>query len=60
LILWLKYFLTFLEYIDKTGGEGTAAFISKAIVVYCGKWVFFAYCDAEFDLRFSAEYHWVS
>ena len=27
----------FRENIDKTGGEGTAAFISKAIAVYCGK-----------------------
>ena len=27
----------FRENIDKTGGEGTAAFVSKAIAVYCGK-----------------------
>lgn len=25
------------ENIDKTGGEGTAAFVSKAIAAYCGK-----------------------
>ncbi len=50
----------FRENIDKAGGEGTAAFVSKAIAVYCGSEYSFAYCDAEFDLRFSAEYHWVS
>ena len=27
----------FRENIDKAGGEGTAAFVSKAIAVYCGK-----------------------
>ena len=27
----------FRENIDKTGGEGTAAFVSKAIAAYCGK-----------------------
>ena len=27
----------FRENIDKTGGEGTAAFVSKAIAVYCGR-----------------------
>lgn len=27
----------FRENIDKTGGEGTAAFVSKAIAVFCGK-----------------------
>ena len=27
----------FRENIDKAGGEGTAAFVSKAIVTYCGR-----------------------
>ena len=27
----------FRENIDKAGGEGTAAFVSKAIAVYCGR-----------------------